>query len=207
MLIDKLNRIEEGIISLLLVTMTLFVFIEVILRFVFNTGVHWSTEFTENLGAWFVLFGASYGIKIGSHIGVDAVVKLLPSKIHRIVSVIAILLCLVYCALFLFGSWEYLTKVWELEIGLEDVPPPHWVNVLGSYITGADINDMPETIPLWFAHGMLLVGFTFIAIRLVMLLRGVIIGTAEGFTFMNEAKETMHLAEHETQQESGESKA
>lgn len=38
MLKQILNKAEEGIISLLLVAMTLLVFLEVVLRFVFNTG-------------------------------------------------------------------------------------------------------------------------------------------------------------------------
>ncbi len=73
------DRLEEGVISLLLVGMTLLVFYEVILRFVFNTGLGWIQEVMLLTSAWMVLLGASYGIKVGCHIGVDAVVRLLPS--------------------------------------------------------------------------------------------------------------------------------
>jgi C4-dicarboxylate transporter DctQ subunit len=59
MLIRALNKAEEAIISLLLVAMTLLVFFEVILRFVFSTGFIWSQELTLHISAWFVLFGAS----------------------------------------------------------------------------------------------------------------------------------------------------
>jgi C4-dicarboxylate transporter DctQ subunit len=45
------DRLEEGVISLLLVGMTLLVFYEVVLRFVFNTGHGWIQEVTLLISA------------------------------------------------------------------------------------------------------------------------------------------------------------
>ena len=132
MFLNIVNKLEEGVISLLLVLMTLLVFMEVVLRFGFNTGLLWAQELTLHMSAWFVLFGASYGIKVGAHIGVDAVVRLLPDKVHRVVSVLAIGLCLVYCGMFLYGSWEYLSKMYKIGIGLEDVKFPGFILALMS---------------------------------------------------------------------------
>ena len=50
-----INQIEEAILSLLLVAMTLLVFVEVVLRFGFGTGLSWGQELTLHLSAWFVL--------------------------------------------------------------------------------------------------------------------------------------------------------
>ena len=99
MFFRAIGRAEEAIISLLLVSTTLLVFIEVVMRFVFNTGLMWSQELTLHLSAWFVLFGASYGVKVGSHIGMDAFVKLFPSTGRRIITGIACVLSLSYCGL------------------------------------------------------------------------------------------------------------
>ena len=107
MLLRMLNRAEEAIIALLLVTMTLLVFIEVVMRFGFGGGFLWAQELTLHLSAWFVLFGVSYGLKVGAHIGVDAFIKLLPENGQRFLSSIAVLLSLAYCGLFLYGSWIY----------------------------------------------------------------------------------------------------
>ena len=38
------------------------------------------------MSAWFVLLGVSYGLKVGAHIGVDAVVRLFPPVGRRITS-------------------------------------------------------------------------------------------------------------------------
>ena len=171
MFIKVLNKLEEGVISLLLIFATLLVFADVIARFLFNTGWLWSQELTLHLSAYFVLFGASYGVKKGSHIGVDAAVKLLPDPVHRVVAAIAVLAGLGYCAIFLTGAFAYLRVVWITGIPLEDIP-----------------------IPQWLAHSILPLGLGLLVIRLTLMLWSVIRGKSFGFTFADEAKESMHLA-------------
>jgi C4-dicarboxylate transporter, DctQ subunit len=167
-----LNNAEEAIISLLLVAMTLLVFLEVVLRFAFNSGLLWAQELTLHLSAWFVLFGISYGLKVGAHIGVDAFIKTLPDSIHRFLSLIAVLLSLVYCGLFLYGSWIYLAKMKKIGIELEDIP-----------------------VETWVAHSILIIGLVFFSLRLLQLLWRVATGQVMGFTHTNEAEESMQLAE------------
>ncbi|MDY6994354.1 MAG: TRAP transporter small permease subunit, partial [Pseudomonadota bacterium] len=59
------NRLEESIIALLLATMTLMTFTQVIARYFFNTGFVWALELTTYLFAWLVLLGMSYGVRVG----------------------------------------------------------------------------------------------------------------------------------------------
>ncbi len=167
-----IGKIEEAIIALLLASMTLLVFGEVVLRFGFGIGMMWAQELTLHLSAWMVLFGVSYGIKVGSHIGVDALVKILPPMVRRVVGGVAVAACLFYTGLFMKGSWVYLAKMHKIGIELDDMP-----------------------IPKWVAHSILLIGMALIAIRLLILLWGVFTGKNEGFTLTDEAKESMHLAE------------
>ncbi|NEX19922.1 TRAP transporter small permease [Thiorhodococcus mannitoliphagus] len=167
-----IDKAEEAIISLLLVAMTLLVFWEVILRFVFNTGLSWGQEATLHLSAWFVLFGVSYGLKVGAHIGVDAFVQLLSPLGQRLITIIAVLLSLAYCGLFIYGSWVYLSKMHMIGIELEDIE-----------------------VQTWIAHSILLIGLVMLTIRLLVLLWQVATGKVAGFQRTDEAKESMHLAE------------
>ena len=167
-----INRVEEAIICILLVFMTLLVFVDVVMRFGFNTGFLWSQELTLLSSAWFVLFGASYGLKVGSHIGMDAFVKLFPRNGRRILTIVAAIIGLIYCGLILYGSWIYLKKMKMIGIELEDLP-----------------------LQTWEAHSMLLVGFVFISIRLLQILWSVITNKSDGFMHADEAKESMEIAE------------
>jgi C4-dicarboxylate transporter, DctQ subunit len=172
MFMRLMNRVEEAIICILLITTTLLVFLDVVMRFGFNAGFMWTQELTLHMSAWMVLFGASYGLKVGSHIGMDAFVKLFPAIGQRILSGIAAILALVYCGLIFYGSWIYLAKMKMIGIELEDIP-----------------------IPAWQAHSMLLVGYLFLIVRLLIILWSLLTGKATGFKHADEAKESMELAE------------
>ncbi|GFM36503.1 TRAP transporter small permease [Desulfovibrio psychrotolerans] len=167
-----ITKLEEGIISLLLAAMTLLVFVEVVMRFAFGIGIHWAQELTLLLSGWMVLFGVSYGIKVGSHIGVDALVKLFPEHVQRAVSIFAITLCLIYSGLFLVGSWLYLEKLMLVGIELEDIP-----------------------VPKWAANSIIFIGMLLLAVRLMEQLLAVVRGEAVGFKLKDEAKESLVLAQ------------
>lgn len=173
-----INRTEEAVICILLVLTTLLVFLDVVMRFGFNSGLMWSQELTLHMSAWMVLFGASYGLKVGSHIGMDAFVKIFSPGGRRILTAIAAVLALIYCGLILYGSWIYLAKMKKIGIELEDLP-----------------------IPAWVAHSLLLFGFAFLTVRLLIILWAVITGKADGFKHADEAKESMELAEEITKGE------
>lgn len=173
-IIRWLNRLEEAVIGLLLVVLTILVFVQTVMRFGFGSTISWVTEGSLTLAAWFVLFGASHGIKEGTHIGVDLLTRALPQPIKRAVAVVAVSACLGYAGLFLYGSWVYLEKMWMLDLPMEDLP-----------------------IPTWAAHSVLLIGFGLIAIRLIVLLIAILRGRADGFAFANEADETMEQFEEQ----------
>ena len=131
----------------------------------------WAQEVTLLIGAWFVLYGASYGIKSGVHIGVDVFVKLLPNKLHRALTLLALLLCLTYAGLLLYGSWVYLSKMKMIGIELEDLP-----------------------IPKWTVMSILVIGFAMLILRLLQLGWKVLQGEVSGFHFTDEAEESMEIA-------------
>jgi C4-dicarboxylate transporter DctQ subunit len=168
MLTRIVNRLEEGVISLLLVGMTLLVFIDVVLRFVFSTGFLWMEELTLHVSAWMVLFGASYGLKVGAHIGVDAVVRLIPPGPRRWVSAFAAALCLAYCGLFLYGGWIYLAKVYSIHIELQSMG-----------------------IQAWVAHSILIIGFGLLAVRSAEFMVAFARGRATTFRLANEAADAL----------------
>ncbi|WP_308365995.1 MULTISPECIES: TRAP transporter small permease [unclassified Microbulbifer] len=175
MIIKKfIERLEEGCISALLVAMTLLVFVEVVLRFGLGVGVMWIGELTLTVSAWFVLFGMSYGLKIGAHIGVDALVRLLPRTGRRICTAIAVLICLAYCGLLMYGGWVYVGKLHMIGLEMEDLP-----------------------LPKWSVTSILLFGFGLMALRLLHLLWEVIRGTADGFSRTDEVEESLQLADKE----------
>ena len=170
------NGLEETIIGVLLVSMTLLVFVEVFMRFVLNSGFLWMEELTLHMSAWMVLFGAAYGVRVGAHIGVDAFINHLSDNIRRLLGGIAVILSIVYCALIGYGAWFYLAKIKKYNIELEDIPLNKWV-----------------------AHSILFIGMVLLAIRLFEVLIQIIRGNSLGFETVDEAKKALQdLHDRET---------
>ncbi|WP_417253712.1 TRAP transporter small permease [Celeribacter sp.] len=101
------DGLEENIIALILGLMTLVTFANVLLRYMFNQSLIWGLEVVLILFAWMVLLGISYGFKKTSHLGVDAVINILPARGQRVLAVISAVVCLIYAALLLKGAWDY----------------------------------------------------------------------------------------------------
>ena len=83
------SELEETAIAVLLGLMTIITFINVVLRYGFNTGIIWGLEMTTFLFAWLVLFGVSYAVKTTAHLGVDAVINLFSGGTRRVLAIVA----------------------------------------------------------------------------------------------------------------------
>lgn len=121
------ERLEEGLIAFLLAIMTVITFVQVIARYVFNYSFVWALELVSFLFAWLIFLGMTYGVRVGSHIGVDALVKSLGPRAARVVTVLATILCIVYSVIIFVGSWRYVTKMYDVGILAQDMPVPLWV--------------------------------------------------------------------------------
>jgi C4-dicarboxylate transporter DctQ subunit len=110
------DKIEETLIAALLGGMTLITFANVIARFVFNSNILWALELTVFMFGWLVLMGASYAVKTHSHLGVDAIINMVPKSVARVMGLASVVCCLVFSLLLLKGSYDY----WAV---FADLPP------------------------------------------------------------------------------------
>lgn len=122
-----LERAEEGFIAFLLAAMTVVTFVQVVARYAFNFSFTWALELTTFLFAWIIFLGIPYGVRVGSHIGVDALVKALGPKSARVVGAVAAGLCLLYSVILLVGSWNYVKRMYEIGILSQDLPIQQWI--------------------------------------------------------------------------------
>jgi len=124
---DIINRLEEGVLAILLAFMTLITFIQVVLRYAFNSGIVWSLEATTYSFAALVLIGMSYGVRTKTHIAVDLFTRRLPPKIERYVKLIAVIVCLAYALLMLYGSSIFVDRLFTLGNFARDISAPKWL--------------------------------------------------------------------------------
>ena len=122
-----LEHLEEGLIALLMAAMTLVTFMQVVARYVFNYSFVWALELTGVMFAWLIFVGMSYGVRVGAHIGVDAAVKSLGARAARIVGSVAAALCVAYAAIVTVGGYQYVRKMYDVGILMQDIPIQQWI--------------------------------------------------------------------------------
>ncbi|WP_187430422.1 C4-dicarboxylate TRAP transporter small permease protein DctQ [Roseobacter fucihabitans] len=206
------NEIEETAIALILGLMTLLTFINVVLRYGFNTGIIWGLEAVTFLFAWLVLFGVSYCVKVTAHLGVDAVINLFSPPIRRILALIAAAVCLAYAFLVFKGAWDYwapfagfdATSGRWFPTGFEntrdqawyevvDMPMPDWLRWIEPIFNqGEAYEKIPRFIPyamLPFGMGLLLFRFIQATVRLVR-------GDATSLIVSHEAEDEVEAVKH-----------
>ena len=169
-----LDRLEELIVTVMLALMTLLTFLQVVMRYVFNAGYTWALELTTVFFAVMIFVGISYGVRVGAHIGVDALVKLMPSGPRRATSIFVVLLCLLYAGLVIAGSWVYVSKMKMVGVELEDLP-----------------------IPIWVVRSILPLGYALLAFRFIQVLWALVTGRSDSLHLGDEAADAMKLKSDE----------
>jgi len=60
----------------------------VLMRYFFNTPIHWAEEVVTSLFVWTVFIGSAYAYRKHSHLGVDILVNILPGKVKNVVKAV-----------------------------------------------------------------------------------------------------------------------
>lgn len=177
---EAVHGLEETAIAVLLGLMTMLTFVNVILRYAFNSSIIWSLEVVLVLFAWLVLFGVSYAFKVTAHLGVDAITNMLEPRTRKTVALIAGGICILYGVLLCKGAWDQWAPFADLPpttgtwfpTGLDydargrsffetdQIPMPEWLRFLEDWINyGERYSKLPRMIPymiLPFAAALIL---------------------------------------------------
>ena len=135
----------------------------------------WSNATTKALFAWFIFFGLAYGVRIGGHIGVDALVKLASRPTQRIIAIIACIFSLGYAGLLSVASYEWISTLMGADIGADDLAQ--------------------FGIKQWHIAVIVPVGFTLVFIRYFEILIRIIRHQQVGLGLADEAADAMKLTE------------
>ena len=105
-LIERFFRVLEFIIVACLASMVVMVFGNVVLRYMFDSGIALSEELSRFLFVWLTFIGAVVVARENAHMGVETLVVRFGRSgrlICMLVSDAVVLLC---CAVFFWGTWR-----------------------------------------------------------------------------------------------------
>jgi len=80
---ELVNLIVTWLVAVILGTMSVVVFSQVIYRYVLESPLPWSEELARYLMVWLVLLGASLGLRSKALIGMEALINVFPAPLKR----------------------------------------------------------------------------------------------------------------------------
>ncbi|MCD6675175.1 MAG: TRAP transporter small permease [Burkholderiaceae bacterium] len=120
-----LVRLNQGLVVALMATMAIFVFANVVSRYLFNHSMVWVEELTQYQMIWITWLGAGLALREGRHVAVDVVQELLPAPLLRglrwtiVAAMLAFLAALAwYGAQIVAFSWNQETPMLGIRTGI-----------------------------------------------------------------------------------------
>lgn len=105
-LVDRIFRLLEISLVVLLAAMTLMVFGNVVLRYGFNSGIVVSEELSRYFFVWLTFIGAVVTFRENSHLGVETLVQSFGRSGRLICMVASDLIILLSMVVFFWGTWQ-----------------------------------------------------------------------------------------------------
>lgn len=134
---------EESLLVLVITSIMVVSFGQVVARYGFNTGWAAALEFSTIMFSWLILLGMSYGVKTGIHLGVDILLNAVPRPLCKFLALIGALTGVLYGLILLDSAWlaalgvdvrggaiEYWAKFFKVGIGVEEVRYPVFIQEL-----------------------------------------------------------------------------
>lgn len=119
--------LEDAFIASLLLSASLIIFINVVMRYVFNTGFIWAEEFVRYEIVWLVFIGGSVAARKGLHIGVEAVLHVLPPAPQRVLKVGVGLICIAFCLMLIVYGTQLVAQTQMFGQRTSAMQAPFWM--------------------------------------------------------------------------------
>jgi len=104
--IDLFFRFLEFLLILLLSAMALMVFVNVIMRYGFNSGINVSEELSRYFFVWLTFIGAVVAFREHSHLGIETLVMFLSRRGRIICMSLSNIVIIICSAIFFWGTWK-----------------------------------------------------------------------------------------------------
>lgn len=113
MAVKKKYSYESYIAALLLILLTILLSLQVVARYIFNTGVSWSEELSRYFYVWAIYFGCVLATREDKHIRVTAQLDLLPKKLRAWIITFGDLVWIVFGGVVTFFGFQMTLSMFE----------------------------------------------------------------------------------------------
>ncbi len=144
-LLERIGRIaEDTALVVLLGSMVVLAFTQIVLRQFFDSGIGWADELIKIIVLWLAMVGSIAAARDNRHIRIDVLSHVLPGKLVILSRILVDLFAAAVCAVIAWQAWRYL----QIEIEWQET--------------------VLEDTPAWIAHLVVPAAFLLISYRFVV---------------------------------------
>ena len=103
--LDVANKIAIYLIIFLFALMVFTIFLQVVLRFVFNTGTSWAEEAARYSFEWMVLLGGAVAVRRGRHMRVEYFIDKFPPLMKAVTQVVLDLIVATFLIVLCYNAY------------------------------------------------------------------------------------------------------
>ncbi len=111
-LINAYNKLEANVLVASLAITVAVIFLQVIMRYVFNNSLSWSEEFARYVFIWQIWLGASVSLKEDAHISVDVVSGKLGPRGKCLLALLANLIMFGFSIFIVDYGWQMVSSMY-----------------------------------------------------------------------------------------------
>ena len=134
---DKLFKGIDYFTGILTGLMVVFVFLNVVLRTFFNSGLTWSEELSRYLFVYVTYIGAISAMRANGHLGVDTLISRMKPQVQMVMYVVSQSLIAVIMGILIHGSYKMVIQNTASKTAALGIP--YSVLYFAGIITGVSI--------------------------------------------------------------------
>lgn len=141
---QRVVLLNQALVVLLMASMAVLVFANVVMRYVFNASIIWVEELTQYQMIWVAYLGAGLALREGRHVSVDTLQDLLPAPVRRALRTLIAAAIAAFLLVLMVLGLQIAALTWNQETPVLNVP------------TGVPYLAIPLGAAAWLLHLLLL---------------------------------------------------
>jgi len=118
--VDRLDRLVRGVVFMLFIVLVALVALQVGLRYLLGTSIHWEEEAARYLMIWITFLTSGVGLRLGAHVAVDFVKNSAPRTLRIPLLMLIKLGMLLFLGIVAgYGTWVTLSVRNQISPALE----------------------------------------------------------------------------------------
>lgn len=102
-----------GLLVIIMVpVMTIDIFVQVVMRYVFSSPFMWAEEVARYLLVWISCLGSAYAVRKGMHISIAFVKKMFPAYVRVLMTISSHVIVIVFFVLCIYHGWIDSLEEW-----------------------------------------------------------------------------------------------